>query len=86
MLAKEAVQMNPNARAIVRNPLTIPKCEFYDAFRSAQSCFFPFKCLVNALTGELGTRIDLDCLTSELWVLNPAYTVPSKFSGYTNRL
>src|SRR5580693_3767314 len=50
MLAREALQMKPNARAIIRNPLAIPKCEFYDAFRSAQSCFLLFKCLVNAET------------------------------------
>jgi len=53
MLAREALQMNPNARAIIRNPLAIPKREFYDAFRSAQSWFLLFKCLVNAVTGEV---------------------------------
>jgi hypothetical protein len=46
MLAREALQTNPNAYAIVRNLLAIPKCEFYDAFRSAQSFFLLFECLV----------------------------------------
>src|SRR2546430_10867675 len=70
MLAREALQMNPNARAIIRNPLAIPKCEFYDAFRSTQSCFLLFKFhLVNALTekrseehtSELQSQSNLVC-------------------------
>ena len=68
MLAREALQMNPNARAIIRNPLAIPKCEFYDAFRSTQSCFLLFKFhLVNALTERW--VLDDDGLTGPSYVV-----------------